>query len=1168
MQEGQAVPAGTAITPFVGRTRDLAELRAALDAAVAGSGSLVLVAGEPGIGKTRLAEQVAAEAATRGVVALWGRAWAESEGVSAPAFWPWIQVVRQLLRRTLRAGHGEEPGGNGSLAAALALDGGSGGTAALAAEDLDPGVAAVVRLVPELARRVPEPAELAALAPKEARFRLLDGAARLLAAASAATPLLVVLDDLHRADAGSLELLRFVARELHGVRLLLLGTYRDAEAVQAGPGAIERLAADLGASCQHLSLRGLDLEEVNELLALTSGMVPSAALGVAVLERTGGNPLFVREIARLLAAGLPGTAVPEGVQAVLRQRLGLLSPECGDLLAVASVLGREPPLELLRTLAGRSIAETLELLGEAISARLIEEVPGGAPCWRFTHTLVREVLYADLPPARRLALHLRAGETIEALRGPDLDDHLVEVADHFLRAGPPGAAKAVAYSARAGHRALGLTAWEEAAGHLRRALDTLDLVPIAAAAAAGDGWAAATERDARRCELELALAEARMAVGEVASARAGYERAAALARRLGSAEQLAGAALGLGAEDIVFAVDELQIRLLEEALHLLGDDGPPPLRAKVLARLARALLYTQETRRRTELCQQAVAIARRAGDQATLAAVLSDCHTATQGLEGSARRLLDTASEIVALAEGVGDRVLALQGRALRAVDLLELGDVAAMRADTEAYERGALALRQPHLLWPALVLRANLAIIDGRFDEAKQLIKEALAVGRRAGDPAAVSTNVGFRGVLGLVMGDFAALEGMFREVVARMPVFPMRIALTLTLTLAGKAAEAAEEFERLAGNRFALLPRDSTYLLSLALAALTACGLGDSARAAALYALLLPYDGQVVRVSRVGGGCLSPVSRYLGLLAATMGRFDQALTHFDAAIELEERMGALPYLATSRYYHALALGSRGRPGDEERARSKLNEALVLLRRFGVRPLFAPPDLLDAAVDTATTAAGSEAAWLAARQRAAGAAVGVLRREGEYWAVGWQGSTFRLRDTVGLAYLARLLADPNREWHALDLASSAASDGSSAVPAVGGGHALRQERPGPLLDEQAKRAYRERLRELEEELAEAEGWHDQHRAARARAEREALARQLRSATGLGGRDRSAGRGAAERARVSVTKALRGVIHRIAEHDPALGTHLDRSIRTGTFCSYSPDPNQPVTWEL
>jgi len=1164
MQSDHVAGAATAAKPFVGRCGDLAELREAFKQAIAGRGSLVLVAGEPGIGKTRLAEQLALDAAPQGAALLWGSAW---EGGGAPPFWPWIQILRQLLRQ-----------GSGEHVGALLDEG-------------DPGMADVVRLLPELAGRIPDPdpdpgpeagkgdrlraasgvwgppAEqpLTALPPEQARFRLFDAVARLLTRASETRPQLLVLDDLHWADVPSLLLLRFVAQELYGVRLLLLGAYRD---VEAGPGSpIEQLVGALGGACNRMVLRGLDPDEVAQLITLTTGQAPAPSLAASIRERTGGNPLFVREVVRLRAAGVRGRAVPESVRSVLGRRLDLLSPACAELLAVASVFGREPRLDLLQSLAGMAAGETLELLAEAVAARLVEEVPGVPPRWRFTHALVREVLYERLTTGRRLELHRRAGEAIEARFGSDLERHLVELADHFLRDGPESAAKAVDYATRAGHNALKLLALEEAAGHFQRALDTLDLHPEPGAAAA---------ELTRRCELELARAEARMAIGEVSSARAGHERAATLARRLGSAEHLARAAFGLGGEEITFTVDELQIRLLEEALGMLGaqdavaladlDDPQEPggealtgrdipasprhdgLRARLLARLARALEYTPEVQRRVKLCDEALGIARRIGDAAALAAVLVDSHRATLAVSPPEEQLA-IAAQIVQLAEAAGDRFLALQGRLLRALDLLDLGEIAAMRAEVDAYERGASQPSQPHLVWPGRQLRMTLAIIDGQFDEAKRFNDEALAIGQRASDPLVLTTHLGLDGLLHAVMGNFSdELERRIRAAVPVWPVFLLRIAHTLILADTGRLSEAAEEFERLAACDFAALPHDVNYVISLATASLVAYGLGDAARAAILYERLAPYDGQVVRGSRLAGGCFWAVAHHLGLLAATMGRHDDAVAHFEAALALEARMGALPYLATTRYYHAEALAARGRPGDDQAAARERDAALALLRQLGIRPLF-----------TAVTVADPTAPTTPQLPAPASGVAALLRREGEYWTIGWHGSAFRLRDTVGLAYLARLLATPGQELHALDLAADPGAHGASA--------AVEESGLGPLLDPPAKAAYRRRLQDLDEALAEAETLGDNQRAALARAEREQLVEQLAAALGLGGRDRPTG-ASAERARVSVTKALRGAIRRIAEHDPALGEHLHRSVRTGVFCSYDPDPATPVSWTL
>ncbi len=593
------------------------------------------------------------------------------------------------------------------------------------------------------------------------------------------------------------------------------------------------------------------------------------------------------------------------------------------------------------------------------------------------------------------------------------------------------------------------------------------------------------------------------------------------------------------------------------------------LHARLRARLARALEYTPQVDRRVALCDEAVAIARQLDDPATLAAVLVDHHRATLGVNSPAAQLA-TTTEIVQLAESAGDRVLALQGRLLRSLDLLELGETAAMRAEVDAYQRGARESRQPHLLWPGLQLRMTLAIIDGHFDDAKRLNDEALTIGRRAGDPLVLSTHLGLSCLFQAVMGDLAALEGPIRQAVQQWPAFLVRIALVMILADSGKAAEARQEFDRLAADEFASLPHDVTYVTSLAVAAVVAYGLGDAARATILDERLEPYAGQAVRGSRLAGGCFWVVDHHLGLLAATMGRYDAAVAHFDAALRLEARMGALPYLATTRYYYAQALAARSQPGDKQQAARELDEALGLLRRLGIRPLFTSISVAGAAATPIPSAdvAGDTVGG-------AGVAAAVLRPEGEYWTIAWQGSTFRLRDTVGLAYLARLLATPGRELHALELAAPAGAGGHhtgfgvdvGAGAGAGAGVGVEEAGLGPVLDEQAKAAYRRRLRELDEELAEAEDWRDTGRAERAHAEREQLATQLAAAVGLGGRDRPTG-ASAERARVSVTKALRAALRRIAEHNPALGEHLHRSIRTGTFCTYDPDPVLPVTWTL
>ena len=369
----------------------------------------------------------------------------------------------------------------------------------------------------------------------------------------------------------------------------------------------------------------------------------------------------------------------------------------------------------------------MELLEEAEAARVITEVPGGLGRWRFAHALVREVLYEGLPAARRVRLHGRVGEALEAVYAADPGPHLAELAHHFVVAAPGGQAmadRAVRVATAAGRRALELLAWEEAAGLFERALAALEL--------------AERPDQQQRCQLLLALGEARMAAGDVAAARSAYQQTAELAKRIDAPEALARAALGLGLVVTGGTVDPVELGLLEEALVALGPTDSR-LRAQVLARLARALLSTPQMDRRLQLSQEAVALARRLGDPATLAAVLYDRHLAIWGADRaeSARERLTMATEVVRLAERTGDRAMALRGRGLRRTDLLELGDVAGFDADLAAAERTAQELGQLHYHWQLPLARATRAMLAGRFAEAEEQAAQGLAIGRRAGNPS-----------------------------------------------------------------------------------------------------------------------------------------------------------------------------------------------------------------------------------------------------------------------------------------------------------------------------------------------------------------------------------------------------------------------------------------------
>jgi eukaryotic-like serine/threonine-protein kinase len=431
-------------TPFVGREAELAVLTADLDAALGGRGGVVLLAGEPGIGKTRLAEELAAAAAARGALALWGRCW---EGEGAPAFWPWVQLVRAYVE--------------------------TGDPAALR-QDMGAGAADIAQVVPAVRVCLPDLPTPPPIEPEAARFRLFDSLAGFLRAAAARRPLLLILDDLHWADAPSLAMLRFVGRELEHAGPLILGIYRHTEVDRTHP--LLGTLADLTRGQHHrrLLLGGLDQRDVASFVALVAGVEPSAELAAAVHQQTDGNPFFVTEVVRLLAsqgrlahtqasAPVLAAGLPEGVRAVVAERLGRLSDGCQRVLEVAAVLGRDVELRALQPASDLQQGRLLGLLEEAEAARVVAPVPGALGRWRFVHALVREVLYGSLPAGRRVALHGRVGQALEAVYAADPGPHLAELAHHFVEAAAGGedmVGRAVRVATLAGRRALELLAWE------------------------------------------------------------------------------------------------------------------------------------------------------------------------------------------------------------------------------------------------------------------------------------------------------------------------------------------------------------------------------------------------------------------------------------------------------------------------------------------------------------------------------------------------------------------------------------------------------------------------------------------------------------------------------------------------------------------------------------
>jgi hypothetical protein len=607
------------------------------------------------------------------------------------------------------------------------------------------------------------------------------------------------------------------------------------------------------------------------------------------------------------------------------------------------------------------------------------------------------------------------------------------------------------------------------------------------------------------------------------------------------------------------------VALLEDALAGLAEHEEA-LRARVMARLAWELFWSDDgPGRREALARDAIAVARRTADASTLAYTLSARRYATWGT-GSIEERLVIATELHVLARRTADSELVMEAHHWRVIDLLEFGNVVAVDREIQAHGRLAAELRQPTHLWWSALWRATRATMTGRFAEAEELARRASGIGDRIRRANADTT---FQTQLMLLRRERGQLEEVAKGMLAWTAAHghlalgaSFRCGLTQVFTELGREDDARSVFDQLATESFG--GRHPTDLCSdMACLAETCAFLGDSARASAIYERLLPYTGRNVVIGPVIG-CFGPVDRFLGLLAATMRRFDQAERHFDAALDLAARMGTPPFVARTQHDYATMLVARGRPGDRTKAAALLDEALRIARGLDMARVVERADALRRQLPVATAASTPSGATS-------------FRREGDYWTVVYEAATVRMRDCDGLRYLAQLLASPGRSFHALELVALGhrRRGDAAAVGAPFAEAALVQARlrivrlgdAGTVLDEQARTAYQRRLADLDFELDQASAANDIGRAERLRIESEALVGELTGALGLHGRSRRAA-DVAERARVAVTKALHRALARIRTSHRPLGHHLARTVKTGTFCVYSPDPRAEIGWDV
>ncbi len=1056
---------------LLGRADLLEQIDVRLAECRGGHGSLLWLHGDAGIGKTRVLSEIVARA--DGAEVLRGAGW---EDAGTPAFWVWSQVLRGAAAVLPL----EEWGDRSERARAL-LDGRGGGSG-----------------------------------DEAGRFPLFDAVAGVLDLISVRAPIVLVLDDLHWVDEGSLRLLRYIATDLASRPMLIACGWRDHD---FGHSPEQRaLAAEVAARGESWPLVGLGEDDVRTLITLTAGRVAGAEEARAVAARTGGNPLFVSEMARLarargtdsLAVGVPATA-----QATIRRRVARLAQPAESALGAAAVLGPSLSVARLGRLLGVPPSALAGLIDDLVDAGLVTH---DGDRLDFAHALIRDAVYDALPPARRRELHRSVADLVRE-PGHGSQSEAAEVAHHLLRALPLVEVDAVVAAAeKAARAAASVQAYEEAVRWCESALHTAD--------PASD----------RRRGLLLLAGETRQSAGDLDGAREAYLEAAELGRRDGDAAYFAQAALGFAAGLSGFEVrlwDRGQTDLLEEALVRLGPDDSAA-RAHVLARLSVALSFSASADRRRALADEAVAIARRLTDPIALAGALAAHCDAMAGPDHVALRESE-AGEIIDLAREGSDVGLELLGLRLRVIARWERGDTAAADLDVAEFDRLVDRLRQPFYGWYSTLWRGLRAHLAGDLEEMAACAVEVGRLGEIGGSRNA--------SVLGVVQAAWPLIErGRNAEALADLEaafgVLPELAGdgVSLIRLFAGQPRHTREAALPLFPQMLAAVSVDKEWLPNL-------CGValgfwendvgGDPARL--LYETLLPWR-HLCAVDGIGAALAGSVERHLGDLATLLEEYDAAEDHFERALQVNTRLGAPLAVANVRRSFAGLLARRGDPESLERRRVMLGEALAFYRRVGIAERVAE---VEAALGPAPSAAPPATA----------PATGLLRRDGAFWTVGWRGREAVIPAVKGIADLAVLLGQPEREVHALDL--------------VGAGAAPRSDL-GEVIDPAAKEAYRKRLRVLDDELEEAEATGDVAGSEAAATEREFLLAELGAAYGLGGRARRAG-DPAERARTTVTSRIRDAIARIDAELPDLGRHLRASVRTGTYCCYSPET--PTVWE-
>ncbi|MFG3710229.1 ATP-binding protein [Micromonospora sp. NPDC047730] len=1108
----------------IGRAHPAGLLRAEVDRAAASHGGLVLVAGEPGIGKTTLVTAAAREARQHGALVVGAACW---DSDSAPGYWPWVQVLRGLRR--------------------------SPDDWAVAREAAEPGLAALLGETTGAAadRAIRETIREAIGGPADGsgddqgdreEFDLYDAVTTALVAVSQRRPVVVVLDDLHWADPASMRLLQFAAQHTWFERLLLVGTYRDAE-VEAADHPLRPLLMPLVAKATSITLTGLSRDEVGALMARTAGREPDADLVDEVYRRTGGNPFFVEQTARLWRADGQVSTIAPGVREAVRRRLAQLPAPVADLLTVAAVLGREFHRQVLAATAGAPAAQVDRLLDRAVTARLVLARNGGR--FAFAHDLVRETLYDGLTEDDRRARHAAVVRAVDGSAA--LAERLIpaDLARHAHLAGDAlEPARATELLVAAARDASGRLAVDESIVHFRRALEVAD-------------------DPTRRVKIMVELGQLLHHCGDSVEARHLVAEAATLALTVDDPVVLARVALTVhrhrhqsGSAPTVDADG-----LLREAYRRLIGEPAATLAAGTLV---------------TDLITATESLARRGRDDEALTFSLWARHDTTWGLGTAADRAAITA-EIREVARRSGDRETQLWATSLRWVALLELGDPR-YHDELTTFVTGAREGDARHRIG-ATIDDGIIAGFRGDFTRAGELLAELDELSEWDHSESAFMGHH--------VRWSWLLLQGRHDEADALLDGLDPGDHPYLQVVRAITAAERGDGATAL--RLTAGIEADGTTYsrmvapLWLRLRAQVAAATRDPGRCAEAREALRPHRGQWM-TALFGCDVSGPVDHWLAAVDAAEQRWDDAVAGLAAARDAADRMGARPWSVLARAALADALTGRDRPGDAAaatalRAAAARDAAALGMHQVAARSASAlgPVDLPaarqhPAVADGRQHRVGAPVPAVASvpavpgpqgRAPSAGPVVGQppveayeFRRDGPVWQLAYAGTVVHLPDAKGLHDLHLLLARPGVDVPAVELLDPAAGPELVAARRMGG---------DPVLDDEAKARYRRHLERLDAEIDRAAGRDDEAKVAALDAERAALLAELRAAAGLAGRSRRLG-DEAERARKTVTARIRDVLRKLDDRHPALAAHLRDTVSTGGTCRYLPP--EPPPWRL